>query len=100
MDGLRAHRPDKYNGSLLHHAAYAGYIGCVTLLLGAGLDVDQIRKRRSKSFAFEGIKTDGTAIDKVELEESKLKNHGHPRLSSEGEQLIKPYEMTRRANIL
>jgi ankyrin repeat protein len=52
IDSLRAHRSDKCNDSLLHYAAYAGYTECVALLLNASLNVDQIRKRRSKSFAF------------------------------------------------
>jgi hypothetical protein len=67
MDGLRTHRPDKNNGSLLHYTTYACYTVCVALLLGAGLDIDRNRKRRSKSFAFEEMKTDGTATDFVEF---------------------------------
>ncbi|ORY07687.1 hypothetical protein BCR34DRAFT_666300 [Clohesyomyces aquaticus] len=83
------HKVDKDNGSLLHYVAYAGLTECVAILLDAGLNINQVRKihftgSNPGSYSTQaGYMPDGTALDIVELQESKFKGRGQRMLSPE-----------------
>ncbi|KAF2633096.1 kinase-like protein [Macroventuria anomochaeta] len=97
-ESLWVHKVDKDNGSLLHYAAYAGLIECVTMLLDAGLNINQVRKMHftgsvpSSYSTHAGYMPDGTALDIVELQESKFKSRGQRMLSPEV-RLCQTYEV-------
>jgi len=80
------HNVDKDNGSLLHYAAYAGLEDCVQILLTAGLDINQVRKKPAPGSYnnYAGYIPGGTALDVVELHEAQFKSRGQDMMSQEG----------------